>query len=371
MIEDLQCSNAKQIFEISNIVYHYTNETTVNYYVKNETIIPGTRKFAGRLLIIICIIGTIGNLLNIASILYAKIKKLHGFDDNFNRIIIFILSLSVIEFFLLSFGMLSNALGLLIPDWHMNSDLCYMYPLVWRNPYIMESVSIAIISIGRCVDIVRPKIWRKYTSSSWFVSILLASPWLVWGISVIPVLTSLEIGIGWNCSVGYCTQILKCPLTNCPDKTPGWNFIVWYSFSVTVISIVTTIICYALIYLKCCHSTKNLLDLGNASNLALKQREERLTRTILVLLLSHCICNVPTLLTDTIIYSSFGSLMSWNIVIKCIFSIFYILFNFQFVINVFIYAGCNTDFQLAYRDFLKFMTCQQSKLLSKLKQNLI
>ena len=196
LIYDIQCSNAKHIFEISNIVYHQTNETTMNYYVKNEKMIPGIRKFAGRLLIIICIIGIVGNLLNIASILYAKIKRIHGFDDNFNRIIVFILSLSLVEFFLLSFGMLSNALGLLAPDWHINSDLCSIYPLVWRNPYIMESVAIAIISIGRCVDILRPKMWRKYSSKNWCLSIFLAAPWLVWGISIFPVFVSSEIGIG-------------------------------------------------------------------------------------------------------------------------------------------------------------------------------
>ena len=114
---------------------------------------------------IIMIVGILGNTLNIASILHSKIKKLHGFDGNFRRIGVFILNLSLIELFILIFGMLPNIFALLLPGWHLIGQLCQVYPLVWRNSYVLESVAIAIISIGRCMDIMKHDLWIQYSNT--------------------------------------------------------------------------------------------------------------------------------------------------------------------------------------------------------------
>ena len=109
--------------------------------VEWQTILRAT----GFVCCIIMIIGILGNTLNVASILHSKIKKLHGFDQNFSRISAYILNLSLIELFILIFGMVPNILALLLPDLHIVAQLCQIYPLVWRNSYILESVAIAVI----------------------------------------------------------------------------------------------------------------------------------------------------------------------------------------------------------------------------------
>ena len=352
-IKDLKCDNAKQIYELRNMLYERSNEPSFRYHLRNN----------GTLCFVCCtimIIGVFGNTLNFASILHSKIKKLNGFDENFRRISIFILNLSFIELFILVFGMLPNILSLLLPGWYFIARLCQVYPLVWRNSYILESSAIAIISMGRCMDILKPDIWRTYSNNTTRLAFFVASPWFLWGISLIPVLMkSSEIEMGWNCAVGYCTQIIKCPLSDCPDYVPNWTFIIWYSFLVTSASVITTIICYVLIYLRARVSSKTLKQIGNVKNEMLRIREMKLTRTILVLVLSHTLCNVPTLLIDTVIYSTFGSSITWNVAMKYLCGAFYILYNIQFIINVFIYAATNKDFQMAYLDFLKWLTCQK------------
>lgn len=351
-IKDMQCNNAKQIYELRNMLFERSNEPSFRYHLRSN----------GTLCFVCCtimIIGILGNTFNFASILHSKTKKLNGFDDNFRRIGVFILNLSFIEIFVLVFGMLPNILVILLPDWHLIARLCQVYPLVWRNSYILESVAIAGISIGRCMDILHPDIWRSYSNNTLRLALVLAAPWFLWGISLIPILIkSSEIEMGWNCAAGYCTQIIKCPLSECPDYVPTWMFVIWYSFFITSTAVITTIVCYIRIYRKACSSAETLKQIGNQNNKIIDIRCLRLSRTILVLVLSHSICNVPTLIIDTVIYSTFGSSIIWDIVMKYLCGVFYILYNFQFIINVFVYAATNKDFQLAYWDFLKWLACQ-------------
>ena len=353
-IEDIRCDNAKQIYELRNMLYEYSKDPSFRYHLRNN----GTLCF---ICCIIMIIGILGNTLNVASILHSKVKKLHGFDQNFTRISAFILNLSLIELFILIFGMVPNILALLLPDLHIIAELCQIYPLVWRNSYILESVAIAVISVGRCMDIIKPDVLRQHSNKALRLIIFLAAPWLFWSISMIPFLVkSSEIEMGWNCAIGYCTEMIKCPSSECPAYTPWWNFIIWYSFLITSVSIVATITCYVYIYRKARISSKNLKGLGNSTEQKLKKREAKLTKTILILVLSHTICNAPTLIIDTVIYSTFGSSITWNSLMQYLCGVFYILYNFQFIINVFIYAATNKDFQNAYLDFLKWLTCQRS-----------
>ena len=351
-MNDIQCNNAKQIYEQRNMLFEHSNDPIFRYQLRNN----GTLCF---ICCVIMIVGILGNTLNFASILHSKIKKLHGFDGNFRRIGVFILNLSLIELFILTFGMLPNIFALLLPGWHLIGQLCQVYPLVWRNSYVLESVAIAFISIGRCMDIMKHDLWIQYSNKTTRLVMFVAAPWLLWAISITPTfMRSSEIEMGWNCAVGYCTEMIKCPLSECPTYTPWWNFIIWYSFFITLASIFTTATCYVYIYRRARESSKTLERIGNSSDQKLKQREAKLTKTVLILVLSHSICNVPTLLIDAVIYSTFGSSVMWNSLIKYLCGVFYILYNFQFIINVFIYAATNKDFQHAYWDFMKYFTCQ-------------
>ena len=139
-MRDIKCNNAKQIYELRNMLFERSNDPLFRYQLRNN----GTLCF---ICCVIMIVGILGNTLNIVSILHSKIKKLHGFDGNFRRIGVFILNLSLIELFILIFGMLPNIFALLLPGWHLIGQLCQVYPLVWRNSYVLESVAIAFISI--------------------------------------------------------------------------------------------------------------------------------------------------------------------------------------------------------------------------------
>ena len=89
-MRDIKCNNAKQIYELRNMLFERSNDPLFRYQLRNN----GTLCFV---CCVIMIVGILGNTLNIASILHSKIKKLHGFDGNFRRIGVFILNLSLIE----------------------------------------------------------------------------------------------------------------------------------------------------------------------------------------------------------------------------------------------------------------------------------
>ena len=78
-MNDIQCNNAKQIYEQRNMLFEHSNDPIFRYQLRNN----GTLCF---ICCVIMIVGILGNTLNIASILHSKIKKLHGFDNNFRRI---------------------------------------------------------------------------------------------------------------------------------------------------------------------------------------------------------------------------------------------------------------------------------------------
>ena len=217
------------------------------------------------------------------------------------------------------------------PQWPFGYLMCKIYAILWQNCYTFESLIIATVSTGRCIDLMKPGIWRNCTNNNVILSILLLIPWLLWLPSTIPAFLSIsEIGTGWNCSVGYCTQMIKCTAEYCPERSRQWDFITWYNCVVTLTSATTTIISYVIIRRRVSQSSIELESLGNVNDV-LHKREMKMTRTILLLVMSHCICNIPTVFIDTIDGFVEAGFYKWNVFHECMAEILYIIFDFQFL----------------------------------------
>ena len=358
--KELKCNNAKHIYDLSQICFKSSRSIKHECLINFGTSITVLRKFGGVVFCLVCLFGIIGNTATLLSIPYSTIKKLHGFDKNFKSTTIFILNLSLVELVILCFGMLPSVYVFLVPHSPLGSYLCQIYPLILRNNFTLESLVIATISIGRCVNILKPHIWRNFTNRNRNIALLLLAPWLLSVLSNIPaLLQASEIGIGWNCSVGWCTQIKKCPLDECPSENKQWNFVIWYNFTLALSSVTSTVISYILIHNKAKCSSLELNRFGSVNDV-LHKREMKMTKTILLLVMSHCIFNLPVMIIDTVIYYLFGDYIIWSDSCKFVIDIFWLLFHLQFIFNIIIYAASNNEFQSAYIDFSKFMFCQKS-----------
>ena len=362
----LACNDSQNIYILSEMCLHHSDEIHLECYVETENPITILRNIEGFILCFVCLFGIFGNAATLVSIPLAAVRKQHGFDQNFRRTTIFILNLSLIELIILAFLMFPSIFILYKPQWPFGEFWCKIYSVLWQNCYTFESLIIATVSTGRCIDLMKPGLWRNCTNNNVILSILLLIPWLLWLPSTLPAFLSMsEIGTGWNCAVGYCTQMIKCTAEECPEQSRQWDFITWYNCVITLSSATTTIISYVIIRRRVNQSSSELESLGNANEEVLHKREMKMTRTILLLVMSHCICNIPTVFIDTIDGFVKAGFYKWNVVHECMAEILYIIFDFQFLFNLFIYAASNEQFRMAYIDFWNLISCDKKYKTAK------
>ena len=135
-------------------------------------------------------------------------------------------------------------------------------------------------------------------------------------------------------------------------------------FLLTAISVLGTGVLYFLLR-KESKSSANYLKVDAAkcgkalANIAnkLDEREAKMTRTILILIGVHFLCNIPMVLIQMPTFSEpsstsgigeNSSMILWHVVM--------IIWISQFVLNFFIYARSNEQYQKAYYDLWKTFT---------------
>ena len=174
----------------------------------------------------------------------------------------------------------------------------------------------------------------------------------------------MEVEFTWNWYAGGCGVIQSCKDHNCDGThSIGVTFITSYIFVLTAMSVLGTGFLYFLLrkesklsvnYLK-----ENAAKCGKAlENISTKidEREAKMTRTIIILVGVHVFCNLPMVLMQMTSFpeasSTFGmgenlSMILWHIVM--------IIWISQFVLNFFIYARSNEQYQKAYYDLWKII----------------
>ena len=359
---DIKCDSPENIYQLSKLctelpVFERIHEEC--YVGLDEPIIVG-RKIFGSILCFVVLASIIGNVVTIVAIPLASYKKRHDLDRNFRRTTIFILNLCVIDLFFLMFMCLPSIYTMYKPQWVFGPGMCKLYALIWQNCYAIESSTIALISAGRWIDSVKPRAWRILTHNNLYLTFMLSIPWVVTIPTIIPALIeSSEIDAGWNCSIGACTEMIKCTLKDgCPSKSMQWDFILVYNCFVTFTSIIITVFSYVMIKRKVRRSSVRIITLTQYNELQLQKRERKMTKTVLFLVSCHLVCNVPCLLLDTVDGFTGEEFLKRDLVQNLLHGIIYFLFYSQYVINICIYGISNNQFQKAYIDLWKCSYCK-------------
>ena len=351
---ELKCNSSKNIYELSKLCSEFPVAERIDKecYVGLEDPIMLGRNFFGSMLCLVVLASIVGNAVTLMIIPLAGYKKSHSLDRNFRRTTIFILDLCAIDLFVLLFMCLPSIYTMFKPQWVFGKGMCKLYALIWQNCYAIESLAIAVISAGRWIDSISPRTWRTLTHNNLYLTLLLSIPWVATIPSIIPaLLDSSDIDTGWNCSIGCCTQMTKCTIKNgCPTHSWQWNFILIYNCVITFSSICVTVFSYFMIKRKVRRSSVRIITLNQNNELQLQKRERKMTKTVLFLVSCHLICNIPCLIIDTVYGFAAGGFLKRNALQNGLYGIAYMMFYSQYVINIFIYAISNNQFQKAYMD---------------------
>ena len=177
--------------------------------------------------------------------------------------------------------------------------------------------------------------------------------------------SSMEVDFTWNCSAGGCGVISDCSTSNCNASiSAGALFITGYILFLNIFSVVVSGIFYFLLT-SVAKSTSKYLKRSPCAK-KINERESKMTRTILILIGVHVVCNIPMVLIqvlgNSVQSSSIGRREDGTIILWHIVMIIWIL---QFCVNFFIYAGSNEQYQMAYTDLKNNFT---QKILNLFKE---
>ena len=135
------------------------------------------------------------------------------------------------------------------------------------------------------------------------------------------------------------------------------EFFAWYIFLIVIICLITIIICYILLQRTAQRSSNYLKTMGNVTT-ELQKREMRMTRTIFLLILSHGICNIPLRFYEGL---HFTEAIPETYFSQDIFYVLMIVYQTQFALNFFIYAGSNEQYRKTYLDYWKYLTYRDGR----------
>ena len=370
-----QCNSTQNVFKISKLCLKNQDAEGVECIVPYDYSVLVFRYIEGYFLIIAAIIFGIGNLLTLLSVLLAKKRQRHGFDSKFRQVTIFILHLCVVDVLWSLTLTMPLSYELIAMKWPFGEIVCRLKVMLVIMISIVEVQSIALVSISRYLDLTKNNLWRNWTNNKLGLPAILLTPWLLSSIILfLPWIPSMEVDFTWNCSAGGCGVISDCTRSNCNESvSTGVVFITGYILFLNFFSVIVSGMLYFLLtsvvkstskYLK-----ENAAKCGKSlANIASKidERESKMTRTILILIGVHIVCNIPMVLIQVLpngeqSYSigrqKDGAMILWHVVM--------IIWIFQFCVNFFIYAGSNEQYQMAYSDLKNTL---KQKVLYSLKQ---
>ena len=347
---------------ISEICTNGSDTSCVECILPYNDITLKLRYVCGAWMTFTAIFGILGNLTTLVSIPFAASRKLYGFDRNFTSTTIFILHLSFIELCWCLLGAIPFSYQLLAREWPFGTLLCKAHAIFVQIISPTEAAALACISITRCLGLIKGRHWRTFSYKKCNLILLLITPWILSLPTLFPYFVkSSGVDVGWSCTFGQCGTISSCQQSTSTgacihESTWFADFIPWYMFLIVLSSIIIIIICYVFIDRNARMSSVYLKKEGKMSS-QIQKRDLKMLKTILLLILSHGICNLPlrfALFYNYIIPGAHLTLRIWYGLMM--------IYESQFALNFFIYAGSNEQYRKAYLYYWKYLTCQGAKI---------
>ncbi|CAN7983670.1 unnamed protein product, partial [Ixodes hexagonus] len=278
--------------------------------------------FAGVFVILVAILGTLGNLLTIVAL-----ARSHRFR---NASAAFIVSLSAADLCFCAFNLPFAASRFLNGVWLHGETLCC---LVAAGRYFnvgISLLSITAITVNRYVLIVRPRSYERLYSRR-NIGLTIGATWLVPLLVLLPTLAGV-----WG-RFGLDVRGLNCSIVAVGGRSAK-AFLFVVAFLVPCLAIV---FCYFRIFWTARQSRLQLESHGDAAKR--RQDEWRLTRMVLIIFCSFVACYLPI----TIVKVADADSRHPNVHL-----ISYLLLYLSACMNPLIYGATNRQYRQAYRALL-------------------
>ena len=168
------------------------------------------------ILLVVSIIGLIGNLLTLCAFQYAKIKKKFQFHRSWNHITIFIWNLALVDLFSAVNMTLLYIQLIFYPNTINNMMLC-VAEITLRDIFVLiNAASIASIAIVTFMGVTKNNLWKNFCDKSINVNVLIISLWIAGFVVYIPklikisyILQNAEMKKAFDCGTFFFTENLS------------------------------------------------------------------------------------------------------------------------------------------------------------------
>lgn len=311
--------NSTDVQIVPNDTIHYTRPATV---------------FAAVAASIFSVVGVIGNLITVVALLRCQKLRVHATTA-------FVISLAVSDLLFSAINLPLTASRYVHEEWILGESLCRLFPFFFYGNVAASLMNMVAITINRYVLIsCHAQYSRIYSRTN--IWLMIAAVWLFSFGMMLPPLVEV-----WG-KLGLDKQTFSCTILKVDGKSPKKFFMV-FGFVFPCLAI---IFCYLAIFYRVRQSRKNVQKHVHSPKegqketpLQASQRRDdiRLTKMMLTIFISFLICFLPLMLVNTVdddvtvpVLHVIASVLAWA----------------SAIINPFIYAFKNRQYQQAFRKIL-------------------
>ena len=322
------------------------------------------RQISGIWLLIVGTVGILGNLATLITIPYAAKKKRHGLHKNYFTTTIFILHFSFIDLLHCIFLVVPQGLMYSSKNSPFGKDGCKIFIYGGVVTLVADMLAIAVVALSRCLDMVAHQKWSDFCDKKRNIAVLILLSWVPGLIALLISLIIESHGIepGWNCETGGCGFIRTCRLSGggvkdglraCDSGMGVWRLSYFSTIIVPSCSLLIIGISYVVIWCKVHNSTKYFTD-QEQINSSLNDRDIKLSKTILILVVMNFFCWLPyvVLITAAIDLTNEPKPATSK---HYIFRVILVnIFESQYALNFFVYVARSEQYRNAFFDILPF-----------------
>ena len=365
-VDQIMCDSTKSIYQLSFECSSNTNVTNFECVKAYSNAIGLIRTFAGAWMLLIGILGVVGNLIILTTVPYAVKLKRHDLHNNFSNSTVFILNLSVIElchclFFVVPQGLLYFNDRSIIGD-----HGCSIVMSICVLTVTSDMLAMALIATSRYLHISYKDKWNQICDKKRNIILLIFLSWFP-GILSLPFLTVMKfhgtVVSGWDCRYGACGFIqsyeygLNHTSARDDEKTVYhelWNIMYFYTLLIPLFSITTMLVSYILIWSKVHKSTKFLVGTDSMIQI-LNEREAKMTKAISILMFCSFLCWLPLPVLNLVFLKfekkdDFDDSDDFTSSHYLLYVIIQSVFVSQYALNFFIYISRSDQFRDAFLD---------------------
>ena len=296
------------------------------------------------IVLIIVIIGVIGNLLTLIAFLFAKKRKRHDFHKSWMSNYVFIWNLAAIDL-LGSLNMTIIYIQFVFDPLAINHPFLCILQITIRDILVLaEGCGIASIAVVRMLGITKSIAWLNFCDKKSNVIIVLLMPWCFGALLYVRKILLIKDAL-----IDVSEDSLDCGIFF--YQLNSSEFTLYFEFCAHVAAFIIIFACSIRIILYVKATSKRI-----ESKTFVSKKESNTTIIIFGVCFVYMIQCIPYMLVRGIFVDSMRN--GFFIQFALPFRICYILYYTQFALNIFIYTIGKKEFRNAYNDlFIKVFRC--------------